>query len=954
MIVRFGLSLQEQIFPLWEEGIDYSCGPQQLIEFLEEQLGIGYPDNKAFLRVEQYRQLLALYLEKHKEAFFAASFSADPLATAQALLDRRDELYLSSWDFAIRTQMPSRLRTLAELERLLQRQEEIQLAPAFAERFRQVFSYIEKGRKQPISKLLLQEAETLWPPYWQRFFELMKQEGVLIENLAEPQPLANKQLGQLQARLLGQEIPKANTKKADGSILVLKAESEAYAAAYLAKLFAQMPDLKPLCLLSNKNRALDNALVQEGLPSFGVESASLARPSLQILKLISSFLWQPLNPYRLLEFLSLPNIPLHKGLAVKLAESISEKPGLFSALWFRKKEEFVQDMKAQIERAGLRIAKKLEAELAQAEKDYSFWFERRRYDSRQLLPVRELVEIFDYLRLWALKLVDEQKKQLDKIDKKLNKSDLEEAKEQQLERQREEVLAAQKPILRLYEQAGRLLLLLQSLAKKEQGVGYLQLERLVKQVNQAVAIPFRPSELGHAPFVYEPAAIVGDSPQLLWWNFVDPQRNIGFERWYKQERAYLEKRAIELETLSQINLRNIWQRIRPILYCREQLILVLPTKVEGREQHPHPLWGDMQALFGDLLDSFSIQLEEAKNSTYFQQYFELAQEEKLRPSPLKSPSPYIRLGQQEGGAGLLSERKNESFSSLDKLFYYPYQWVFRYLIGLNKSSILQVSSENRLKGNLSHVLFERLFDLMVKKPKTWSKTELEAWIDKTLPTIIEREGAVLLMYGKEADRISFINKMKFSAWTLISAIQRNGWSVKASEMAVEGELCGQKIKGIADLVLYRERNGQAETAVLDLKWKGKSFYRQSLQNNDDLQLVVYSKFLSEQEGQWAHSGYYIISEGIILSRNNQAFAEAEAVSPEIDAIQQQSKTWQEMENTYLWRMQQLQEGQIELRNEHTQSALEEILQSQGLLDLLEMRQASAKYDIYRVLVQPMA
>lgn len=210
------------------------------------------------------------------------------------------------------------------------------------------------------------------------------------------------------------------------------------------------------------------------------------------------------------------------------------------------------------------------------------------------------------------------------------------------------------------------------------------------------------------------------------------------------------------------------------------------------------------------------------------------------------------------------------------------------------------------------------------------------------------------MYGKEADRISFINKMKFSAWTLISAIQRNGWSVKASEMAVEGELCGQKIKGIADLVLYRERNGQAETAVLDLKWKGKSFYRQSLQNNDDLQLVVYSKFLSEQEGQWAHSGYYIISEGIILSRNNQAFAEAEAVSPEIDAIQQQSKTWQEMENTYLWRMQQLQEGQIELRNEHTQSALEEILQSQGLLDLLEMRQESAKYDIYRVLVQPMA
>lgn len=941
MIIRFGLEFHDQVYPDWDDKVDAAYSGRSFLSFLEEQLGLGYPENQAFLRVEQFRQLLQYYLEKHPQAFYAASFEADPLATSAALLSRRDELYISAWDFSITAKMPTRLKTLAEIEQLLDLGSPVTLSAGFAERFVKVMHYLKEDRKLSLEKVLLNEPLEDLAPHWQNLFAELSKKGVKLVSALEPKDFGNNDLGRFQKALMKEDFEKGKA-DADGSLIILKAKNETYAATYLAKLFRLNQNYQPLCLLSEKNRALDNALVQEGMPSFGVVSASLARPSLQILKLVSAFLWNPINPYRLLEFLSLPNIPLNKDLAVKLAEAISRKPGLFSPLWYKKRKEFEEELEAKMEKASAKQRKGLEELKTKADKEYKFWFERRRYDIRKQVPVEEVVDVFEYVQIWALQVVDDLKSKIDSLDKKLNKKKLSEEEEDQLEYQREELVALQSPMLTLYEQASRIVQLLQTLPEKEKWLSYLQLERFVKTINQAVAIPFRPTEVGHAPFIYQSSAITEKREELLWWNFVEPSQKVGFARWYPKEITFLQKRNVALDSIASENARQLWQRKRPILLTEKQLILVLPEQVDGRDVNPHPLWGDLHAAFGDALDQVTVDIDAEQNSDYLAKFFQLPAKAPIEPLPLDQPRPFIYIN----NSSQLKERNKESFTSLENLFYYPYQWVFQYLIRLHKSSILSVVNDNRLLGNLAHTVFEKLFEEMKESDRSWTKEEVENWIDQQLPPMFEREGAVLLMYGHEAERVGFINRIKRAAWSLIAAIQNNGWKIYGTEVEVKGKLVNQEISGIADLVLLRGE----EKAVVDLKWKGKGYRRDHIRSMEDLQLVIYSKLLTEGEG-WAHTAYYIINDASLLARNQLAFQEAEAISPELDYQQVNQEIWNKMEQTYIWRMEQIKSGQIEIRNEITADMIEkEMLNTDELLSLLEMRKKDPSYDNYKVLV----
>jgi ATP-dependent helicase/nuclease subunit B len=941
MIIRFGLEFHDQVYPDWDEKVDAAYSGRSFLSFLEEQLGLGYPENQAFLRVEQFRQVLQYYLDKHPKAFYAASFEADPLATSEALLSRRDELFLASWDFSISANMPSRLKTLAEIEQLLGLGLPVGLSAGFAERFVKVMYYLKENRKLSLEKVYLNEPLKDLAPHWQQLFEELSNKGVELIPAIQPKDFAENDLGRFQKALNKDEFEKGKV-NADGSLIILKAKSETYAATYLSKLFRLNADYRPLCLLSEKNRALDNALVQEGLPSFGVVSASLARPSLQILKLVSAFLWNPINPYRLLEFLSLPNIPLNKELALKLAEAISQKPGLFSPLWYKKRKEFEEELNAKMQKATKKQLKSLEETKEKAEKEYKFWFERRRYDIRKQVPVDEVIDVFEYVQHWAIEVVDDLKSKIDALDKKLNKKQVSKEQADQLEYQREELVARQSPMLTLYEQSSRIVQLLETLPEKEKWLSYLQLERFVKTINEAVAIPFRPTEVGHAPFIYQPSAIAEICDQMLWWNFVEPSQKAGFARWYPKEVEFLQKLKIELDSTSAENNRQLWQRMRPVLLTQKQLILVLPEQVDGREVNPHPLWGDLHATFGDAIDRISVNLDSEHNSNWLASFFQLPNKAPVDHKPLNQPRPFIYIN----NSSQLKERNSESFTSLENLFYYPYQWVFQYLIRLHKSSILSVVNDNRLLGNLAHTVFEKLFEEIKESDTSWNKQEVESWIDGQLPPMFEREGAVLLMYGHEAERVGFINRIKRAAWSLISAIQNNGWKIYGTEVEVKGKLVTQEISGIADLVLERE----GEKAVVDLKWKGKGYRRDHIRSMEDLQLVIYSKLITGGD-DWAHTAYYIMNDASLLARNQLAFQEAEAISPDLDFRQVNQEIWNKMEQTYIWRMEQIKSGQIEIRNEINADLIEkEMLNTHELLSLLEMRKTDPSYDNFKVLV----
>ena len=193
---------------------------------------------------------------------------------------------------------------------------------------------------------------------------------------------------------------KKATLKGDGSLVIIRSPRETEAATFLAKLFQQNQDFHPLCLIPEKNRALDNALIQEGLPSLGILSASLARPSLQILKLIPAFLWRPIDPFKIMEFVSLAVKPLADDLAELIAVQMAQRPGLNSDSWRFMVRNYFSDLKNR-ENSDASIDPK------QIEDQYKFWFERKRYDANKAVPIKEVIEIFDYLARWALKVFED-------------------------------------------------------------------------------------------------------------------------------------------------------------------------------------------------------------------------------------------------------------------------------------------------------------------------------------------------------------------------------------------------------------------------------------------------------------------------------------------------------------------------------------------------------------------
>ena len=271
--------------------------------------------------------------------------------------------------------------------------------------------------------------------------------------------------------------------------------------------------------------------------------------------------------------------------------------------------------------------------------------------------------------------------------------------------------------------------------------------------------------------------------------------------------------------------------------------------MNGSEVYPHPLHDELEACFGDL-SSISLDLNSQTGQEAFGQHFQLPKKEQLPFKQLGVPKAFIQIAK----ADKMDQNERETFTSLDCLLYYPYQWVFRRKAKLRQSSILSIVSDVALMGNLAHRLFEWLLKEDIEH---WDRSQTEAWVQRKAPGLLAREGAVLLMYGREPERVSFINCVKKSTWTLLSMIQNNGWKVLETEMNLTGDFEGTEIRGKADVVLQRGD----ERAILDLKWRGARRRENLIRNEEDLQLVLYSHLL-EPVGQWAHTAYFIIQDGI--------------------------------------------------------------------------------------------
>lgn len=872
---------------------EWYAGPKKLLAWFETRLGLGgYPDNTDYLRIELYRQALGQCSEG---AFYEASYASDRFATASALLAWRDELLLGGWDFFPSEDCPERLVALSKAEAIfLKKRSDPSLGArmfGWADRFQQVLEQLPDSFLD-LDSLNLYEPKTLYPPHFQRLFKALEQKGVAIKQveLTCDAP-ADTRLGALQGRLSGRPVTTSRFPDDDRSLLIIRARRDSDAAVAVARLIADNPDFRPLVLLPEMERSFENAGIREQLPAMGILSNSLARPSLQVLKLAPAFLWEPVDVFKIMEFVTLSVKPLDDGLALEIARVLAEKPGFFSDTWYAAVYGYLEqgDLPAETRR------------------QYEFWFDRRRYRPETGAPVRDAIGIYAYLQTWALQYFDQ-------------------------------TGSKNTSLLVLAEQARRIRELLETLP--EQRVGFLELERIVRTIYEPAPVQITTAEAGSLPYIHQAGAMADHCERLLWWNctFNDPTPPPF--KWRDAEYQYLAKSGIELDTPEKQSKRALFRQYKPVLLTRQQLVLVLPEQIRGADVAPDLLLGDIEAAFGHVAD-FSFSLDQEADADRLRAWWNLPPKQEHTVRPVVATPPFLTLRRPE----FVPASEYETPTNLEALFYHPHRWFFRQKLKLYPASLLSVKPDSTLLGNLAH----RFFELLLKENLDGlGKPEISRWVDDQADKLLNREGATLLLYGREPERNAFLNSVKNAAWSLISMLRANHWTVEGTEIELEGELAGVPVRGKADLVL---RRGDHERTIVDLKWSGTTRRREMIRNGEDLQLVLYSRLLPPVE-QWAHTAYFILAEGKMIARNRAAFSDA--IVPdgaEIDHLAACSAIYAKMERTFRWRLDQIREGRLELRTAQNADELDEMYSDDNLFDLLEMKKEDARWDDYGSLLE---
>jgi ATP-dependent helicase/nuclease subunit B len=903
-IIFFGLQFDDQTYApssLNKGGISH-LGPREFLKLLESYLGSASPYKSIdHLRIEEFRQALYDYLAKMEpEAFFRKAFEADSFSTCIRLLEMRDELAGAGWDFQLREGLPSRLETLARIESFLNKKESSYLSIGVPDRINRVISQLSKA-KHPIEEVHFFEPFHLLPPEWKRLLKKLEESGTLVQQKSvQASAPPESDLGIFQRILKAEEFPDKKTElRADGSLLILRSRRDTDAATFLAKLSKNNSDFQPVFLIPEKKRTLDNAFVVEGLPSMGVLSSSSARPSLQLLKLAPTFLWEPVDPVSILEFASLPMLPLPKELARRIARSISRTPGLNNAAWEAGIRRYFGELKANSqEKEELKKYKSISRE-------FSFWFKRKRYPRGAAVPASEVIELYNHLADWA-------------------------------EEASREGLSASNTLVVLQEQSRQIVELLETFPGKENTLSPLELERLVRTIYESSPLEYQAQQCGHCAFFHHPGAAAETIPELVWWSFLRKDPDHFFSSWYISEREYLSGYQIELPRPEERNQLQLWYYQQPLFQASRRALLIIPDSSDGKEAYPHTLHDFLLARI-ESPEAITFHIDKSKDIVKLPGFSKSVQKQKLPVNKPPRPEAWLQLRPRPQ----LGQLDQASPTDLRQLFYYPHQWFFKRKTKFLKSPLLSIPEEQTLLGNLAHRFFEVF---LLEDFYEWEKEALEDWTMEAVEDILRKEGAGLLLYGREPDKADFIHRLKHAAWTFASLVRNNRWRVAGTELPLSRAFYELPVRGKTDLLLERED----ERVIVDFKWGGASRRENQIRNEEDLQLILYAHLLG-LETEKIHTAYFIIRDARMIARNGEAFSECTQVSPDDSVREVHERVIRKMKDTLDWRIQQLDKGFLELRNKENAPLLDEKY-GDILLELLEMKDKDDPWDDYQGLL----
>lgn len=738
MLITFGLRLDGERG--WRPANQLGrpvFGPLGLLNLLETRLGLLRSDCAHAQRVTQYRECLKQF--DTPDRFYHASFGIDPIGTSASLLSWRDTWHLHGWNGQSPPAAGVRMTDMAAVESAAREL----LFPSIGERLARVAEFLARQQSN-IDGIELVDPLDAFPKRWR---EVLAKLPVRSIRAYGPSADPTTVLGRLQIALkAAHKGEKPEGKIAwldDGSLRVVRAETGLVAARCVADDLAAPQE--GIAIIAEQSRSLlDATLDGSDVARQGFLDASPLAPALQVLPLALATVWEPLDVYALLQFLSHPIGPVPGYARRRLAEVVAQFPGVGGPRWREAVEEIVR---RHPERAD---------DLRRA---LAFWVEHTRFDPKQGAPTSALLErtraIRDY---FGARLADQD----------ANRS-----------------AAAATGLA----QAAAVTAALEALAAQgEASVAPVELEALVAQCTARGAPNFAMhAQVGCAPAATDPGALLEPFDRVIWWQMGAPSLP-GHYPWSASEMASLSRAGVELPPLEELLTRRGEEWLRPVLHARRQLVLVLPP--HGEEMHP--LWQEIQ-WFVD-----GVRPEPLEGLLTGRAGNEL-------PTIAHAALPARRRWWDLAAQATIPPRTRESYSSLSAFLNAPHQWVLKYAARLNPSNLLAVADANLLYGNLAHRLIDRFF--RTSGSLALRGEALRAWFLREFETVVAEEGAVLLMPGRRGDYERLRSSLERAIAEFQRQFAAAGVDAVEPERALAGSFTGGELEGVADLVV-RNRSGQ--------------------------------------------------------------------------------------------------------------------------------------------------
>lgn len=875
MKITLGLGLDSKKTTALASSIgEKEVGPLGFLSILETQCGIPLQSESPTARIIQYMSCLKAC--DHSARFYNQSFAVDQFNVAKTLLNWRDSWYEADWSGCFSNPVSTRLQDLAAVEVLAINK----VSLGFGQRLQHILKALESQTTQ-VEEIILLDKLADFSPLWQKILKKFTVSEQLIpltgSSQANDLSVVQNTLSQLLAENLPKDVNGSILKKSlagDNSFVVLKARSKALSAQVishcLSKTTSQYKDNKVALLASDEGMILDDALDAVALPRLGFEHLSPWRPVLQFLPISLELLWAPLNVQAFLQFLTHPMGVIPASFRFQLAKIVASKPGIGSKEWNDKLDALLAHQKER-EDFNQKRFNKLRANI-------NYWFSSERYLPEDGLPIivakKRILRVKQWLAqqqnvvahdpaqatLYAVALG--QTKELDATLSALLDDGVSVIKQEQLS-----YLVAQLT-----------------------GTGTSIVDRYAESIPDQMQWLFGTQQ---AASFYQPIESV------IWWDLKAVSPPINYP-WSGQECQQLVGEGVLLPNLERALQKEAAQSLKPVLAAQKRLLLV----VHDTDQVHHPLWDQLSSCLENWQEIF---LEDAVLDGVELNVLETLTTNAVSVQPLASLSRWWQLDSGE----FLNEREKESYSSLENLFYSPYIWVLRYKAALKPGTLQSLSDGNTLKGNLVHQLYEQFFKVHTGdlKQAQFDEAPVNAWFNTRMAQLLEEEGAVLLQRGRLSDKEQFMTTARRSLHVLIKQLRAANVTDIQMELKQETLFFGGDIGGSIDMTVM---NAEGAEAVIDIKWGGAKYRKESLAKNSHLQLVTYAfmRHLNSTTKSWPAVAYFVIDAGLMLAQDNVYFPNALVVSaenPENHAV-----IWEKMRQTWLWRRGQLNQGRIEL------------------------------------------